>query len=67
MGSSMEERLRNTGLHAYGININIYVYEEDEMGGACSTLWVDEKLIQNFSRNAWRILKIRLRCGPNSF
>lgn len=55
----MEERLRNTGLHAYGININIYVYEEDEMGGACSTLWVDEKLIQNFSGTPGGSLKIR--------
>jgi len=47
----MEERLENTGLHTYEINRNVYVCEEAEIGGARSTLGLNEKW-RHFSRNA---------------
>jgi hypothetical protein len=48
----MEEGLENTGLHTYEINRNIYVYEEVEMGGARSSLGLNEKWREKFNRNA---------------
>jgi len=48
----MEKSLENTGLHMSEINRNVYVYEEAEMDGARSTLGLNEKWRENFSRNA---------------
>jgi hypothetical protein len=62
----MGERLQNTELHKYEINRNMYVYEEVEMGGARNTLGLNDKLRQNFNRNAWRIFKHKfLKCDLN--
>jgi hypothetical protein len=48
----MKERLENTGLHTYEIHRSTCVYEKVEMVGAHSMLGLNEKLRQNFSRNA---------------